>query len=75
LRLHLRSTFMPGYELRSEVTAIGPAQAAPSLFVVPSDYQKIASPVGGGTSGAEPAVNAGGTERAWRRAGASAIQG
>jgi hypothetical protein len=47
LRLHLRSTFMPGYELRSEVTSIAPAQAAPSLFVVPADYQKIASPVGG----------------------------
>jgi len=47
LRLHLRSTFMPGYELRSEVTSIGPAQPAASLFVVPSDYQKIASPVGG----------------------------
>jgi hypothetical protein len=47
LRLHLRSTFMPGYELRSEVTSIGPAQPDPSLFVVPSDYQKIQSPVGG----------------------------
>jgi hypothetical protein len=47
LRLHLRSTFMPGYELRSEVTSIGPAQAVPSLFAVPADYQKIASPVGG----------------------------
>ncbi len=48
LRLHLRSTFMPGYELRSEVTSVGPAQAAPSLFVVPPDYQKVISPVGGG---------------------------
>ncbi len=47
LRLHLRSTFMPGYELRSEVTSVAPAQADPSLFAVPSDYQKIASPVGG----------------------------
>jgi hypothetical protein len=47
LRLHLRSTFMSGYELRSEVTSIGPAQAAPSLFVVPTDYQKVQSPVGG----------------------------
>jgi hypothetical protein len=47
LRLHLRSTFMPGYELRSEVTSIGPAQPDPSLFVVPADYQKVQSPVGG----------------------------
>jgi hypothetical protein len=47
LRLHLRSTFMPGYELRSEVMSIGPAEAAPALFVVPADYQKIASPIGG----------------------------
>jgi len=47
LRLHLRSTFMPGYELRSEVTAIGPTDAPPSLFDVPADFQKIQSPVGG----------------------------
>jgi hypothetical protein len=47
LRLHLRSAFMSGYELRSEVTSIGPAQAVPSLFEVPTDYQKVQSPVGG----------------------------
>jgi hypothetical protein len=47
LRLHLRSPFMSGYELRSEVTSIGPAQPVPSLFVVPTDYQKVQSPVGG----------------------------
>lgn len=47
LRLHLRSTFMAGYELRSEVTAIGPMQPNPSLFEVPADYQKVQPPVGG----------------------------
>ncbi len=47
LRLHLRSTFMPGYELRSEVTAIGPTEPLPSLFEVPADFQKVQSPVGG----------------------------
>ncbi len=48
LRLRLRSTFMPGYELRSDVTSIGPAQADPSRFEVPSDYQKVQSPFGRG---------------------------
>ena len=48
LRLHLRSTFMQGYELRSEVTAIGPAQPDPSRFEVPGDYQKVQSPIGAG---------------------------
>ena len=47
LRLHLRSTFMAGYELRSEVTAIDPTQPNPSLFEVPADYQKVQPPAGG----------------------------
>jgi len=47
LRIALRSSLMPGYEIRSEVTAIGPASADPSFFSVPSDYVKIQPPVGG----------------------------
>ena len=47
LRIALRSPIMPGYEIRSEVTAIGPASAASSLFTVPSDFVKVQPPVGG----------------------------
>lgn len=47
LRLHLRSAFMAGYEVRSEMTAIGPAQVDVSRFEIPSDYQKVQSPIGG----------------------------
>ena len=39
---------MPGYEIRSEVVSIGPATADPSRFSIPSDYQKVQPPVGGG---------------------------
>lgn len=48
LRIHLRSSIMPGYEIQSEVTAIGPAAVDPSLFTVPAGYQKVLSPTGGG---------------------------
>lgn len=48
LRIALRSSIMPGYEIRSEVTAIGPAAADASLLTVPDGYQKILPPVGGG---------------------------
>ena len=47
MRIALRSSMMPGYEIRSEVTAIGPAAADPSLFAVPPGYQKVQAPVGG----------------------------
>src|SRR5215813_1883262 len=47
LRIALRSSIMPGYEIRSEVTAIGPATIDPSVFKVPVDYQKVQPPVGG----------------------------
>ena len=47
LRIALRSSIMPGYEIRTEVTAIGPAPADPALFTVPASYQKIVPPVGG----------------------------
>jgi hypothetical protein len=46
LKIALRSSIMPGYEIRSEVTAIGPATAPDALFSVPSDYQKVQPPVG-----------------------------
>jgi hypothetical protein len=39
---------MPGYEIRSDVTAIGPATADPSLFAVPAGYVKVQPPIGGG---------------------------
>jgi hypothetical protein len=48
LRIVLRSSVMPGYEIRSEVTSIGPATPDPSAFAVPAGYQKVQSPVGGG---------------------------
>ena len=48
LRIALRSPVMPGYEIRSEVVSIGPATADPSRFSIPSDYQKVQPPVGGG---------------------------
>ena len=47
LKIALRSSIMPGYEIRSEVTAIGPVAADQSLFTVPSDYQKVQPPGGG----------------------------
>ena len=47
LKIVLRSPIMPGYEIRSEVTSIGPAPADAALFTVPAGYQKIQPPVGG----------------------------
>ena len=47
LKIALRSSIMPGYEIRSDVTTIGPVAADPSLFTVPSDYQKVQPPGGG----------------------------
>ena len=48
MRIALRSPVMPGYEIRSEVTAIGPAAPEPSVFAVPAGYQKVQAPMGGG---------------------------
>lgn len=48
LRVALRSPIMPGYEIRSEVTTIGPITAEPSQFAVPAGYQKVQPPFGGG---------------------------
>lgn len=47
LRIALRSSIMPGYEIRSEVIAIGPVSAEPSQFAVPAGYQKVQAPGGG----------------------------
>lgn len=47
LKIALRSSIMPGYEIRSEVTAIGPVTPDASLFAVPNDYQKVQPPGGG----------------------------
>jgi hypothetical protein len=48
LRIALRSSIMPGYEIRTEVIAIGPVPADASLFTIPAGYQKVLPPVGGG---------------------------
>jgi hypothetical protein len=37
---------MPGYEIRSEVTTIGPVTPDAALFTVPAGYQKIQMPIG-----------------------------
>jgi hypothetical protein len=47
LRIALRSSVMPGYEIRSEVTQIGPVTADSGLFDIPRGYQKVQAPVGG----------------------------
>lgn len=44
LRIALRSSIMPGYEIRSEVTAIGSASPDPTVFAVPSGYVKVQPP-------------------------------
>jgi len=48
LRIALRSSVAPGYEIRSDVTSIGPASSDASQFTVPGSYQKVQPPVGGG---------------------------
>ena len=47
LRLHMQSDFMPGYEVRTEVTSVRAGAADPALFTIPADYQKIVPPGGG----------------------------
>src|SRR5262249_61453377 len=46
LRIALRSSIMPGYEIRSEVTAIGPTSADSVQFTVPADFVKVQGPGG-----------------------------
>ena len=48
LKIALRSSIMPGYEIRSEVTTIGPATIEPAQFAIPAGYQKVQPPMGGG---------------------------
>ena len=48
LRIALRSSIMPGYEIRSEVTSIGPVTSEAAQFAVPAGYQKVQAPGGGG---------------------------
>jgi len=47
LRILTRSSLISGYEIRIEVTSIGPASGEPSLFAVPAGYVKVQPPVGG----------------------------
>jgi hypothetical protein len=47
LRIALRSSVMPGYEIRSEVMTIGPATPDASAFAVPDGYIKVKPPNGG----------------------------
>jgi hypothetical protein len=44
LRIAVRSSMMPGYEIRSEVVSIGPARPSESFFDVPRDYQQVQFP-------------------------------
>jgi hypothetical protein len=46
LKIALRSSVMPGYEIRSEVTRIGPVAADASQFAIPAGYQKVQPPGG-----------------------------
>ena len=46
LRIAVRSSMMPGYEIRSEVVSIGPARPSDSFFDVPKDYQQVQFPAG-----------------------------
>jgi hypothetical protein len=47
LRIALRSSIMPGYEIRSEVTAIGQSTPDAAAFAVPAGYIKVQPPGGG----------------------------
>jgi hypothetical protein len=47
LRIAVRSSVMPGYEIRTDVLAVSAAAPAASLFVVPEGYQQVQSPVSG----------------------------
>jgi len=48
LRLALRSDLLSGLELRTEVTALRTVPLDAAAFTVPSDYQKVQPPAGGG---------------------------
>lgn len=44
LRLVLRSNVLPGYEIRSEVTAVRKIPVDPAAFTVPAGYQHVVAP-------------------------------
>jgi hypothetical protein len=48
LRMALRSDLLAGYELQTEVTSLKTMTPAAGAFAVPSDYQKVQPPFGGG---------------------------
>ena len=48
LRMSFRSDLLAGYKLQTEVTSLNSVPADPSLFTVPSDYQKVQPPFGRG---------------------------
>jgi hypothetical protein len=47
LRIAVRSSVMPGYEIRSDVVSVSPASPAPAAFAVPEGYQQVQAPIGG----------------------------
>jgi hypothetical protein len=46
LRIAVRSSMMPGYEIRSEVVSVGPARPSEAFFDIPKDYQQVQFPAG-----------------------------
>jgi hypothetical protein len=48
LRLSFRSDLLAGYELQTEVKSLRSITPAAGTFAVPSDYQKVQPPFGGG---------------------------
>jgi hypothetical protein len=48
LRMSFRSDLLAGYELQTEVTSLKTVPAEASMFAVPSEYQKVQPPFGGG---------------------------
>jgi hypothetical protein len=48
LRMSFRSDLLAGYELQTEVTSLRTVTAAADAFSVPSDFQKVLPPYGGG---------------------------
>lgn len=48
LRMSFRSDLLAGYELDTEVTSLKTIATDPTMFAVPSDYQKVQPPFGGG---------------------------
>jgi len=48
LRMSFRSDLLAGYELQTEVKSIRTVTPAADAFAVPSDYQKVQPPYGGG---------------------------